>query len=213
MQETVKLLKDCPAILIPSGIDVTLAAGNEVTITHRLGGKFTVRGIFGIARIENEHADILGVPPLVDQPLKSQDAPTDFAGSTAQTQEHETAPEDRKNSCALAHDNQEIPAAKVDDLWEVAKTVFDPEIPVNIVDLGLIYRMEILKTPEGKTRAEADMTLTAPGCSMGPVIAGDLKMRLEALPSIDEAQINIVLDPPWNTDMMTQEARMILGLE
>lgn len=209
MQETVKLLRDCPAMLIPSGLKVTLARGNELLVTHTPGGKFTVRGIFGIARIDDENADALGLAPLsasagavgkpenVSEPLSK--TPGDSSAASGQ--------------CALASAAQEIPQATLDDLWNTAKTVFDPEIPVNIVDLGLVYRMEILKTPEGKNRVEVDMTLTAPGCSMGPAIANDLKLRLEALPSISEAAVNIVWDPPWNTDMMTMEARMILGME
>lgn len=196
-------------MLIPSGLNVTLAKGNELLVTHTLGGKFTVRGIFGIARIDDENADALGLAPLKAPdrtggdsktiPEPSQQKPSNISESSSQ--------------CALASATQEIPQATLDDLWNTAKTVFDPEIPVNIVDLGLVYRMELLKTPEGKNRVEVDMTLTAPGCAMGPAIANDLKLRLEALPSISEASVNIVWDPPWNTDMMTMEARMILGME
>ena len=98
------------------------------------------------------------------------------------------------------------------DIWEAAKTVYDPEIPVNIVDLGLVYRLQIFDEENGTKRVEADMTLTAPGCSMGPMIAEDLRMRIESLPSVSQASVNIVWDPPWNKDMMSEEARMILGL-
>ena len=92
------------------------------------------------------------------------------------------------------------------------RTVFDPEIPVNIVDLGLVYRMEMLDGQDGKKRVEADITLTAPGCAMGPAIADDLRMRLESLAGIESAKVEIVWDPPWHQDMMSEEARMILGL-
>lgn len=90
--------------------------------------------------------------------------------------------------------------------------MFDPEIPVNIVDLGLVYRMEMLDGQDGKKRVEADITLTAPGCAMGPAIADDLRMRLESLAGIESAKVEIVWDPPWHQDMMSEEARMILGL-
>lgn len=209
MQETVKLLRDCPAMLIPSGLKVTLARGNELLVTHTLGGKFTVRGIFGIARIDDENADALGLAPL-SASAGAVGKPENVSEPLSKTHGDSSA---ASGQCALASAAQEIPQATLDDLWNTAKTVFDPEIPVNIVDLGLVYRMEILKTPEGKNRVEVDMTLTAPGCSMGPAIANDLKLRLEALPSISEAAVNIVWDPPWNTDMMTMEARMILGME
>ena len=209
MQETVKLLRDCPAMLIPSGLKVTLAKDNQLVVTHTLGGKFTVRGIFGIARIDEENADALGLKPL-GRPDGAESKPENTSAEVHQAPTRLSA---GSGQCALASAAQEIPQATLDDLWNTAKTVFDPEIPVNIVDLGLVYRMEILKAPDGKDKAEVDMTLTAPGCSMGPAIANDLKLRLEALPSISEATVNIVWDPPWNTDMMTMEARMILGLE
>ena len=90
--------------------------------------------------------------------------------------------------------------------------MYDPEIPVNIVDLGLVYRLQIFDEENGTKRVEADMTLTAPGCSMGPMIAEDLRMRIESLPAVSQASVNIVWDPPWNKDMMSEEARMILGL-
>ena len=74
--------------------------------------------------------------------------------------------------------------------------------------MGLVYRIEDV----GEGKVEVDMTLTAPGCSMGPIIAEDLRVRLEALPSVQQATVNIVWDPPWNRDMMSEEALMVLGL-
>lgn len=97
--------------------------------------------------------------------------------------------------------------------WSVAKTVFDPEIPVNIVDLGLIYKLDLCYDGKGSFFADCDMTLTAPGCAMGPTIAEKLQSGLLTLPNMSGANINIVWDPPWNQDMMSEEARMILGLE
>lgn len=98
-------------------------------------------------------------------------------------------------------------------VWDALKGCFDPEIPVNIVDLGLIYDLVIEPTPSGKHRVAVKMTLTAPGCGMGPVIANDAKTRIEALPDVEEAEVTIVWDPVWNPQMISQQGRQILGLE
>ena len=99
----------------------------------------------------------------------------------------------------------------MDALWTVLKKVFDPEIPVNIVDLGLVYSLEI-KEEDEKHIVEMQMTLTAPGCGMGPVIAEDAQNHLETLPGIQEARVSIIWDPPWDQEMITEEGKMILGL-
>lgn len=98
-------------------------------------------------------------------------------------------------------------------VWGALKTCFDPEIPVNIVDLGLVYDLNIEKTPTGNHRVEAKMTLTAPGCGMGPVIAEDARQKIAALPTVEEAKVHIVWDPVWNPQMISAEGRKILGLE
>lgn len=95
------------------------------------------------------------------------------------------------------------------EVWERLKTVFDPEIPVNIVDLGLVYSMEI--KDEGK-RVEVDMTLTAPGCGMGPTIQADAQSKVEAVPGIEEAEVRLVWEPAWNQDMITEHGKMKLGM-
>ena len=97
-------------------------------------------------------------------------------------------------------------------LWEALKTVFDPEIPVNIVDLGLVYSLECSNHEKGGNKIDMQMTLTAPGCGMGPVIADDAKARLEAIPGVTEASVDIVWAPPWNQEMITEEGKMVLGL-
>ena len=96
-------------------------------------------------------------------------------------------------------------------VWTTLKTCFDPEIPVNIVDLGLVYDMRI--TPEGDgQRIDIKMTLTAPGCGMGPMLAQDVQSKLLNLEPIDEANVELVWDPPWNQGMMTEAAKLQLGL-
>jgi probable FeS assembly SUF system protein SufT len=98
-------------------------------------------------------------------------------------------------------------------VWDTLRTCFDPEIPVNIVDLGLVYDMQLAKLPSGNARVDVRMTLTAPGCGMGPAIAGDAQIKLLNLPGVDDAHVEIVWDPPWHHSMITESGRKILGLE
>jgi probable FeS assembly SUF system protein SufT len=99
-----------------------------------------------------------------------------------------------------------------DAIWEQLKKVFDPEIPVNIVDLGLIYSMDVIKTPEGAYKVDVAMTLTAPGCGMGPVIAEDARSKVVLVPGVTEADVRIVWEPPWNQAMISETGKMELGL-
>jgi probable FeS assembly SUF system protein SufT len=98
-------------------------------------------------------------------------------------------------------------------VWGQLKTCFDPEIPVNIVDLGLVYDMQITAEAEGKSRVEVKMTLTAPGCGMGVSIAGDAQQKLLELPGVSDANVEIVWDPPWNPQMISPEGKDKLGLD
>jgi metal-sulfur cluster biosynthetic enzyme len=97
-------------------------------------------------------------------------------------------------------------------VWNQLKTVFDPEIPVNVVDLGLIYECQLLRPEEGVTKALVKMTLTAPGCGMGPTIAADAQAKILTLEGIDEAEVELVWDPAWNQNMISEAGRMKLGL-
>ncbi len=98
-------------------------------------------------------------------------------------------------------------------VWSALKTCFDPEIPVNIVDLGLVYDLNVEPTASGQNRVEVKMTLTAQGCGMGPTIAEDARQKIAALPSVEEAKVHIVWDPIWAPQMISPEGRRILGLE
>jgi probable FeS assembly SUF system protein SufT len=177
------LKRDVEATLVPYGDRITIAEGTEVTITHRLGGNFTVTWSSGMAQINGrKYADALG------EELPEEEVP-------ASTGDHQGPPE------------KEV-------LWDALKKVYDPEIPVDIVNLGLVYTLEVV--PEGDP-AEAydvkcEMTLTAPGCGMGPAIAQDAKYNLEKVPGVREATVDIVWDPPWNQNMITEEGKMELGL-
>lgn len=97
-------------------------------------------------------------------------------------------------------------------LWEQLKKVYDPEIPVNIVDLGLVYSMDVEKKDEGGYKVNVAMTLTAPGCGMGPAIAEDAKSKILLVPGVSDADVRITWDPPWNQQMISEEGKMKLGL-
>jgi len=100
----------------------------------------------------------------------------------------------------------------VDAIWEQLKTCYDPEIPGNIVDLGLVYDVQVVQEPEGGNRVDVKMTLTAPGCGMGGVIAGDAESKIRELPGVTDARVEVVWDPVWNQSMMSDAARLQLGL-
>ena len=97
-------------------------------------------------------------------------------------------------------------------VWDQLKTCYDPEIPVNIVDLGLIYRCEISTQPDGSRSVSVDMTLTAPGCGMGDVLVQDARQKIEIVPTVTSVDVELVFDPPWNQSMMSEEARLQTGL-
>ena len=98
-------------------------------------------------------------------------------------------------------------------VWSALKTCFDPEIPVNIVDLGLVYDLAIERNGDGTHVVEAKITLTAQGCGMGPTIAEDARQKIAALPSVASAKVHIVWDPVWTPQMISPEGRKALGLE
>ena len=97
-------------------------------------------------------------------------------------------------------------------VWDQMRTCFDPEIPINIVDLGLVYACEIERTETGGRIVSVRMTLTAPGCGMGPILMEDVREKLEIIPTVDEARVELVFDPPWNQSMMSDEAKLQAGL-
>ena len=96
--------------------------------------------------------------------------------------------------------------------WDQLRTCYDPEIPVNIVDLGLVYQCGATPLPEGGNRIEVRFTLTAPGCGMGDVLREDIKGKLLSLPDVKEADVQVLFDPPWNMSMMSEAAKLQLGL-
>lgn len=174
------LSRNVKATLIPHGESMELPEGSTVTITHRLGGNYTVMTENGMFRIGGEDADALGEQPEkpdFDLPQEGYEGPPD-----------------------------------TESIWGQLKKVFDPEIPVNIVDLGLVYSLEAKEREEGGYKVFVAMTLTAPGCGMGPSIAEDARSKVVQVPGVDEAQVDIVWEPPWNQDMISETGKMELGL-
>jgi probable FeS assembly SUF system protein SufT len=97
-------------------------------------------------------------------------------------------------------------------LWDQMRTCYDPEIPINIVDLGLIYECNVTALPEGGNRVDVRMTLTAPGCGMGQFLAEDVRSKLQQVPNVTEVNVDLTFDPPWSQSMMSEAARLETGM-
>jgi probable FeS assembly SUF system protein SufT len=178
--EPVRFERDCPAVLVPQGEQVTLPGGSIGYITQALGGSYTVFVEGNLFRIAGQDADAIGKEP--PEPL-------------------------------------ELPAGADDEaveqlVWKQLRTCFDPEIPINVVDLGLVYEADVKPHPErpGERIIEVKMTLTAPGCGMGDVLVSDVRDKLERIPTVIEADVELVFDPPWNRTMMSEAARLETGM-
>jgi len=111
----------------------------------------------------------------------------------------------------------ELPAGASDEeveklVWKQLRTCFDPEIPINVVDLGLVYEANVRHRDDGQREVEVRMTLTAPGCGMGDILVDDVRSKLELIPTVAEADVELVFDPPWNRNMMSEAARLETGM-
>lgn len=181
--DPIRLLRECEAVLIPSGEKVRLEAGAEVTITQSLGGSYTVVAHGRLARIDSRDIDALGMQPSPETKPAAATTTTSTTGA-------------------------------VDEglLWKQLKTCYDPEIPVNIVELGLIYDLRVTPKSGGENLVEVKMTLTAPGCGMGAMIVEDVQNKVLGVPGVTEAKVELVFDPPWNQGMMSDAAKLELGL-
>ena len=183
MHKTVTVTRDVEATMIPAGTPVAIPKGTEVTITQALGGTYTVMAPGIMARIEGKNADALGLA-------------VDTGAQKPKTEAAEAAG-----------------PVEVDAIWDALKTCYDPEIPVNIVDMVQIYDCHVTPLPEAdRFKVEVKMTLTAPGCGMGPVLQQDDSNRLLSIEEVDEADVQLVWDPQWNQGMMTEAAKLQLGL-
>jgi probable FeS assembly SUF system protein SufT len=96
--------------------------------------------------------------------------------------------------------------------WQQMRSCYDPEIPVNIVDLGLIYECDVVPAPDGTRAISVKMTLTAPGCGMGEVLVQDVREKIEVIPTVGQVEVELVFDPPWNQSMMSEAARLQTGM-
>ena len=181
------LTREVEAVQIPSGDAISLPALSKVTITQQLGGSYTVMTDYGLARIDGRDADALG------QDIAEEQAAAQEAATAEPTQPSGEAPDEEA-------------------IWQQLRNVYDPEIPVNIVDLGLVYSMTVEETENSAHKVVVQMTLTAPGCGMGPAIAEDAKSKVLLVPGTDEAEVNLVWEPAWDQSMISEEGRMILGL-
>ncbi len=111
----------------------------------------------------------------------------------------------------------ELPPNATDDhvleaVWNQLRTCYDPEIPINIVDLGLVYECSVKSDDDGTRTVDVKMTLTAPGCGMGDILVDDARDKIERIPTIKEARVELVFDPPWNQSMMSEAARLQTGM-
>ncbi len=176
--EPVTFSRDCPAVLIPAGEQVTLPEGTSGFMTQALGGSFTIYIEGNLFRVAGRDGDAIGKPSLLPPEL----------------------PEDATED--------DLEAA----VWQQLGTCYDPEIPINIVELGLVYECKIERTETGNRIVNIKMTLTAPGCGMGDILAQDVREKVEAIPTVERANVELVFDPPWNQAMMSEAARLEAGL-
>ncbi|HEY0179537.1 MAG TPA: putative Fe-S cluster assembly protein SufT [Dokdonella sp.] len=110
----------------------------------------------------------------------------------------------------LADDADDAAVEKL--VWQQLRTCYDPEIPVDIVELGLVYDCELERLDDGRRKVSVRMTLTAPGCGMGDILVDDVRTKLETIPTVAEADVELVFDPPWNHSMMSEAARLETGM-
>jgi len=176
--------RDVDAVLIPLGTPVLIPEGAQVAITQKLGGSYTVSVNGNLARVDGKDADALGMTEI--EPVQVE-------------------------ASKLVEKAIEGPVNE-DELWNVLKTCYDPEIPVNIVDLGLVYDCHVVDTDEGKNHVDVVMTLTAPGCGMGPFIVDDVRQKVLSIANVSDVHVDLVFEPPWDRSMMSDEAKLQLGM-
>jgi probable FeS assembly SUF system protein SufT len=180
--EPIILTRDCEAVVIPVGTKVTLQKGEQAYITQSLGGSYTVIVNGNMFRIDGKDADAIG--------MESAAKPAAATTGTPAT-----------------------PEQLEKEVWNQMRTCYDPEIPVNVVDLGLIYDCRIAPSTAGAgNHVDVKMTLTAPGCGMGEYLRQDVQSKLLSVEGIDEVNVELVWEPPWNQGMMSDAAKLQLGL-
>lgn len=186
MRESVVFTEDCEVVKIPEGDDVVVEEGTDGFLVQTRGGNATVR-------IPSELWQVQLTPDQLD---------------TLETPDGDSLDVDLGES---AEAPEEVPEDMEEAVYDQLRQCYDPEIPVNIVELGLIYGVDIEDQGEDDYAVDVDMTLTAQGCGMGDHLAQDAEKKIRAIPGVEEASVEIVWDPKWNESMMSQEARQKLG--
>jgi len=181
--DPIKLRRDVQTVAVPAGYAVTLPQDTEVVITQSLGGSFTL--------LVPSYGGLFRLASR-DADAIGKDVPPDAAGNAVES----LSSEDLEKR-----------------IWQVLKTCYDPEIPVNIVDLGLVYDLKILPLDGSETRIEVKMTLTAQGGGLGSSIAADAQWKLLDLPGVKEADVQIVWEPVWSPQRISPEGKAILGIQ
>lgn len=171
--------RECPARRVPSGEITSIPEGQFVTMNQALGGNYTVTWMGNMLRIDGTDADALGLKQEV------------FSFT---------------NEGQANHGEGEILEEQV---WQALESIYDPEIPISIVQLGLVYSANI---EQDNHQVTIQMTLTAPGCGMGPVLVSDVKYRVAKVPNVKTVIVDLVFDPPWSKEMMSEEAQLEAGL-
>ena len=179
----IDLSRDCEAVVIPAGNAILLPRGTRAVVTQSLGGSFTLH-VQGYGLMRISNRDADAIGREPD-PIQ------------------ESVPQ------APPRGEDEFTEA----VWNELRTCYDPEIPVNIVDLGLVYDLQVSPMDDGRRRIDVKMTLTAQGCGMGPSIAADAKYKLLSLPEVGDAEVEIVWSPQWNPNMISPAGREKLGME
>ena len=181
-EKAIVVKRDCPAVMVPSGEPTTLPAGSSVWVTQSLGGTYTVMTDRGY--------------------MVRVDGIDGDAIGMAQVAEP------KQNESITVENGGEVEKR----VWDQLRSCFDPEIPVNIVDLGLIYHCDVTPLSDGGYKAIVRFTLTAQGCGMGQFLKADIQRKLLSVTGVREADIEIVWDPPWNQRMLSEAAKLQLGI-
>ena len=179
--EPIALIRDCAAALIPDGTPIKLEKDSIVYITQALGGSYTVNFNGNLARVDSKDADALG---FAVEENNSQEVNNELTGDGSVDEEL---------------------------IWAQLRTCYDPEIPIDIVELGLIYNCNVTPLEEGN-QVDITMTLTAPGCGMGEFLADDVRSKIISIPNVTQVNVELTFDPPWNQTMMSDAARLQTGL-
>lgn len=182
MRTAVTTLRDVEVMQVPSGFKVVLPAGSWLVVQQSLGGQFTaMTDNGGLVRVDGKDADALG-PEYEAEARK--------------------AAEERAKAAAGPFEEEKV--------WDALRQVYDPEIPASIVELGLVY-LVAAEEVEGGHKVAVKMTLTAPGCGIGPVLVEDVRRAVLDVPGVTDAEIELVFDPPWEPSRMSEAAKLQLG--